>query len=44
MATWNKKMQTLLKQKKWDMKDWHRALGVDQWSLENLMEIGRAHV
>lgn len=39
MATWNKKMQTLLKQKKWDMKDWHRALGVDQWSLENLMEM-----
>lgn len=35
--TWKEKMEALLKQKKWDMKDWHRALGLNQWQLENLM-------
>ena len=39
MATWNKKMLTLLKQRKWDTKDWHRALGLNQWSLEQLLEM-----
>lgn len=35
--TWKEKMEALLRQKKWDMKDWHRALGLNQWQLENLM-------
>ena len=39
MATWNKKMLTLLKQRRWDTKDWHRALGLNQWSLEQLLEM-----
>ena len=29
--TWKEKMEALLRQKKWDMKDWHRALGLNQW-------------
>lgn len=35
--TWKEKMEVLLKQKKWDMKDWHRAVGLDQRQLEALM-------
>lgn len=35
--TWNEKMEALLKQKKWDTKDWHRAVGLNQWQLEYLL-------
>lgn len=37
--TWNQKMTALLHQKKWDMKDWHRAIGVDQWALEQIINM-----
>lgn len=42
--SWNQKMEALLKQKKWDMKDWHRAVGLDQWQLEELMKMDTAQI
>ncbi len=36
---WKDRMNTLLKKKGWDIKDWHRATGLNQWQLENLMEM-----
>lgn len=35
--SWNEKMTALLKKKKWDIKDWHRALGMSQWQLDRLL-------
>lgn len=36
---WKDRMNTLLKRRGWDIKDWHRATGLNQWQLENLMEM-----
>lgn len=37
--TWNERMERLLHQKGWDIKDWHRAIKADQWTLEQLMNM-----
>ena len=37
--SWKDRMNVLLKKKKWDIKDWHRATGLSQWQLESLMEM-----
>ena len=37
--SWKDRMKVLLKKKKWDIKDWHRATGLSQWQLESLMEM-----
>ena len=42
--TWNEKMEALLRQKRWDMKDWHRAVGLDQWRMEDLMSMDTSHL
>lgn len=34
---WKDRMNALLKKRGWDIKDWHRATGLSQWQLENLM-------
>lgn len=34
---WNEKMKALLAKRKWDMKDWRRAIKTDQRALENLL-------
>jgi chromosome partitioning protein len=36
---WKDRMTALLKRRGWDIKDWHRATGLNQWQLENLMEM-----
>jgi len=36
---WKDRMNALLKKKGWDIKDWHRATGLNQWQLEKLMEM-----
>lgn len=36
---WKDRMNALLKRRGWDIKDWHRATGLNQWQLENLMEM-----
>lgn len=38
-TSWKERMDKALKEKNWDMKDWHRALSLNQWSLENLMDM-----
>ncbi len=36
---WKDRMNTLLKKRGWDIKDWRRATGLNQWQLESLMEM-----
>lgn len=37
--SWNDKMRALLEKRKWDMKDWRRAVKQDQRALENLISV-----
>ena len=37
--SWNERMRALLEKRKWDMKDWRRAIKRDQRALENLIDI-----
>ncbi len=39
MSDWKDRMNALLKRKGWDIKDWSRATGLNQWQLESLMEM-----
>lgn len=36
-SSWKEKIRALLEKKKWDVKDWHRALKTEQWQLEQLL-------
>ena len=38
-SDWKDRMNALLKKKGWDIKDWRRATGLNQWQLESLMEM-----
>ena len=38
-SDWKDRMNVLLKKKGWDIKDWRRATGLNQWQLESLMEM-----
>lgn len=34
-SDWKDRMNALLKKKGWDIKDWRRATGLNQWQLES---------
>lgn len=38
-SSWKDRMNGLLKRKGWDIKDWRRATGLNQWQLESLMQM-----
>lgn len=37
LQEWKKKIQRILNKRKWDAKEWHRAINLNQWILEGLM-------
>lgn len=37
--SWNERVKELLAKRGWDTKDWHRATGIDQRVLENLLSV-----